>query len=342
MISPAEITVKPIADSINDNGDRITTAEWTYPRAIHSEVLTHGMLRRNSASSRAIPAATLRQRIVDHPFVPIEWGKNQRGMQAGGEVDDAVAAYDWWMRGVDLMTAHHAEGERLGLHKQIVNRVIEPWMSITIIITATEWANFFHLRKHKDAEPHFQRLATLMWELYHDNMPVYRARGEWHLPMADDAMTSAAAAAPHVTQAVDRLPYDVAALDAVGDRTLDALKKISTGRCARVSYLTHNGVRDVSEDITLHDKLLSNMSDGGPGHFSPFEHPNMATPGEKHGPFTGWMQYRKQFKLEAGPDTSNRCKACGIWGGQHANPCRIGQAIRAGERPPSLDAIRGR
>lgn len=305
MTTGAPITVNLLADSITDGGHRLTTAEWTYPRCIHAEIMTHGALRRNSASSRAIPAAALRRSILTAPFIPAHWGQNQKGMQAAGEVDDTAAAEAWWLRARDSAALLHEEGELKGLHKQVVNRIIEPWMMITIIISGTDWANFFHLRKHKDAEPHFQKLASLMWDAYHSNMPVFRAPGDWHLPMADDAETIADARRHAPTVA-----------------PLDTLKQISTGRCARVSYLTHHGVRDVAEDVALHDRLIQNGKDGGPMHMSPFEHPAMAVAGgQRIGPFTGWKSYRKFFVGEAGPDTSGKCHACGCWAGRHVMGC---------------------
>lgn len=292
----APITVKILADSITEGASRIVTAEMTYPRMIHSELLTHGMLRRNSASSRAIPASVLRLRTVQNPAYPGSWGQNQKGMQAEQEVADTDAAEAWWLQGLHLMAAHHAQGEALGLHKQVVNRVIEPWMMITIIVTATDWANYFHLRNHKDAEPSFQKLAKQMWDLYHESMPVYRSPGEWHLPLILDE---------------DRK-----------EANLDTLKKVSTGRCARVSYLTHEGKRDLGEDVALHDRLIAAGDEGGPMHMSPFEHPCMAVGGRQRiGPFTGWKQYRKFFVREAGPSTIDACVHCGCWGGRHVRVC---------------------
>lgn len=293
---PAETTVKVIADSITDGGSRLITMEWTYPRVIHAEVLTHGSLRRNSASSRAIPAAKLRERVMTAPFIPVHWGANQKGMQADEEIADPAIALDWWLRARQEAAKHHAEGEALGLHKQVVNRLIEPWMMITIIITATDWANFFHLRKHKDAEPNFQKLATLAWEAFHDHTPEYVEVGNWHLPYI--------------------FPED--------ETSIDILKKVSTGRCARVSHLTHDGKRDLSLDVDLHDKLIGSFTSGGPGHFSPFEHPCMAVGGRQRiGPFEGWKSYRKFFANEAGPDTYDRCWRCGCWAGNHTRECPV-------------------
>ena len=41
----------------------------------------------------------------------------------------------------------------LGLHKQIVNRVLEPFTYIDVVVTATDYANWFALRLDKDAQP---------------------------------------------------------------------------------------------------------------------------------------------------------------------------------------------
>lgn len=311
-----EITVRTLADSITDGGSRLITQEWTYPRCVHSEVLTHGDLRRNSASSRAIPAKRLRELTLGAPYVPWHWGQNEKGMQASGEVDDWTKkeAEWWWRNGLNEAADLHKYLEDLGLHKQVLNRVIEPWMMITIIVSATDWANFFHQRTHKAAEPAMQKLAKLAWTEFHESMPVYRAPGEWHLPMItnDDRL--------------DALGLSIRDQDTDAmweGRTLDTLKKVSTGRCARVSYLTHDGKRDLSEDIGLHDRLLGTIDSGDPGHFSPFEHPCQAVGGRQRiGPFEGWKQYRKFLVGEAGPDTTiDRCEKCGCWNGRHVSQC---------------------
>lgn len=291
------ITARILADSITDGGSRLTTWELNYHRLFHSEVMTHRDLSKNAASSRAIPASKLRERVVTDPAVPVHWGAREKGMQAFSEVEDTAAAADWWARGQALMVAHHAEGEAMGLHKQIVNRVIEPWMNITVICSGTNWANFFHLRNHKDAEPNFQALAKLMWEQYHDYTPVYRELGDWHLPLVSE-------------EEIETIQFS------------ETLRKVSVGRCARVSYLTHDGKRDIQADIDLHDRLLGGLESNQPGHMSPFEHVAVAVGNRnRHGNFEGWRQYRKFFDKENGPNTDNRCERCGIWAGGHTRGC---------------------
>jgi hypothetical protein len=300
------IEVKILQDSITDGGSRLVTWEWTYPRMIHAEIMTHRALSRNSASSRAIPTRKLRERTLTNPAMHVHWGKNQAGMQASTEIDDTTAAREWWLRGLDLMAEHHTEGECLGLHKQIVNRVIEPWMMITVIVSMTDHANLFHLRRHKDAEPSFQIIASKAWDLFHENTPRYCMPGQWHLPMIDEDDRRECFAHGN--------PDGVA---------VDLLKKISVGRCARVSYLTHDGRRDLEEDIELHDKLARTASMGAdPMHASPFEHVAVAVGGRQRiGNFEGWKQYRKLFAHENGPSTDDRCERCGCWDGRHTSGC---------------------
>lgn len=274
-------TARILADSLAPCGKRLTTWELCYPRMVHAELMTHRAFSRNSASSRAIPAAKLRERVVTDPAMPVYWGANQKGMQATSEIEDVEAAKQWWLDGMRMMAAHHELGEKMGIHKQIVNRIIEPWMFITVIVSATDYYNWFHLRDHHQAQPEIAEIAGKMWPLYQDSMPELLGEGEWHLPLVtfDDEVQL-------------RGEFDP-------EEATRRLKKISVGRCARVSYLTHDGRRDLSEDIRLHDQLASTADSEDPGHFSPFEHVasalNEPTPS---GNFQGWFQYRKEFKNE--------------------------------------------
>jgi len=253
------IVARVLADSLAGCGKRLTTWVATYPRAIHSEVLTHGALARNSASSRAIPTEKLIERVLDDPWIPDYIGKNQKGMQAGEELDPgarAAALADWLiLRDQAVATARLMMGH--GVHKQIVNRAIEPWMHITTIISATEVDNFFGLRVHPAAEPHFQALARAMRDTRDASTPKRLAHGEWHLPLwAENG------GQPDDWEELARLMHGL-------DITADFLAaKIAVGRCARVSYLTHEGRRDLQADLRLHDDLMTKR----PLHASPAEH----------------------------------------------------------------------
>jgi thymidylate synthase ThyX len=271
-----------LKDSIAPCGKRLTTWELTYPRFVHAELMTHRMFSRNSASSRAIPTEKMLARIREDPALPQFWGKNQSGMQAAEALDGTTQkeAERLWLEARDQMLAAVEALGKLGLHKQLANRLIEPWMFITVIVSATEFANWFHLRNHRAAQPEIAWVASSMWSKYNEAKPRYLGSGAWHLPLFDEGLGS-----DGEWPLVD---YDEA-----------KAKKISTGRCARVSYLTHEGVRDLLKDIELHDKLCSGPSTGDPGHWSPFEHVARAMEEPvRVGNFIGWFQYRKQFPAE--------------------------------------------
>lgn len=264
------VKVKVVLDSLSDRGIRLTTLELTYPRIVHQEVLTHRDRARNSASSRAIPWTKMRQQIEGDPFVPFEFGVEQRGMQAGSEIVERAQAEEIWLKARDHAVQSAQELADLGVHKSICNRLTEPFMYITVLMTATEWANFFRLRCHADAEIHFRTLACTMRDTLANSTPQLVKSGDWHIPFIQpDEQT---------------LP-------------LDTRLKVSTARCARVSYLTHEGQRSLDKDLDLYERLLRGSDFG---HWSAFEHLAQANAqaAERSGPFRGWVQYRKFFENE--------------------------------------------
>ncbi len=266
-----------LADSISTEGVRLTTLELTFSRFILAEVNTHRILSRNSASSRAIPVRKQLEKIRNHPFVPGSWPTEQKGMQGGEPLDeeDAALARDQWLEARDNAVDAAEVMLSTRVHKSIVNRLLEPFMWHTAIVSATDWRNFFALRTHKDAQPEFKRIADMALAQMQASVPEELGTGQWHLPL-------------------------IFPEDREGEQNpliLNRLMKISVGRCARVSYLTHDGVRDHDADIALADRLQSS------GHMSPFEH--VATPvhdGNRHidlGNFQGWVQFRKLLPNEA-------------------------------------------
>lgn len=265
------ILAKVIADSLSPVGARITTLELQYQRFIHGEVMTHRDFTRNAMSSRAIPVARMIQQVRENPAMPIHWGRNQAGMQAAIElsIDEREDAIEEW-RAAAKQAADQAEVlNSLGLHKQVVNRILEPFQWMRTLVTSTEWANFFALRMHPDAQPEFQALATKMHAAMAESTPVqrwYSGPNSWHLPYVSDA---------------ERALYRE-----------DVLLKLSTARCARVSYLTHDGQNpDVAKDVELYERLVGSV----PIHASPCEHQaqplNIAT--ERSRNFRGWRQHRE-------------------------------------------------
>jgi hypothetical protein len=264
--------VKIIADSIGHHNRRLTTMQLKFHRIVLAEFNTHRMFSRNASSSRAIPVKTLLKRVEEDPAMPVYWGANQKGMQAKQELegDELEMAKRRWLQARDEAIHSVRRLEEIGLHKQLSNRLLEPWMWCYVVVTATDWENFFNLRCHPDAQPEIHALAVMMRDAMRESTPKVLKGGEWHLPYVMEG---------------DR--------EAVGG-VLALLQKISTARCARVSYKTHDGqTPSVAKDIELHDMLLSS------GHMSPLEHSAMNMEDfSYHGNFCGWWQYRKFLPRE--------------------------------------------
>ncbi len=256
------ISANVVLDSISGTGKRITTLELVYPRFIHSELMTHRAFSRNSASSRAIPVERMIAMVQEDTAMPIAWGKNTRGMQAKENLPeaDANAVRNAWLDAALDARRHADELAALGAHKQIANRVLEPFMHMTTLVTATEWENFFTLRDHPDAQPEIQALAKEMRKALGESSPTLRM---WHMPFVHDTL----------------------------HQPMNLLAGISAARCARVSYLNHDGTNpDIEKDLTLARRLAAS------GHWSPFEHVACANLLDKRSHmeanFQGWKQLR--------------------------------------------------
>lgn len=268
------IKARILLDSVNPVGNRLTTWELTYPRFIHSEFMTHRVFSRNAASSRAIPITKMIQRIKDDTAQPVHWGKNQRGMQADEELPEEVQdeALVVWEEARDLAIGQAQKLIDLGIHKQVANRLLEPFAHMVTICTGTEFSNFFALRAHPMAQPEFGVLAAKMKTLYEESEPRKLRTGDWHLPLM--------------------YPEDFRTIEEKYPYLVEASKHICAARCARVSYLTHDGKRDLEKDLELYRRLRNAI----PPHASAFEHAAMSLPVDTFsGNFRGWLQYRKEL-----------------------------------------------
>jgi len=272
---------KIILDSIGPANVRLTTFEVTFPRIVLAELNTHRDFSRNSASSRAIPVPIMLKRVMEDPFIPIYWGKNQKGMQAEEELSEELQfhAQKMWLLARDEAVERVKQLLDVGIHKQITNRLLEPFLWHTAIITATEWENFFRLRDHRMAQPEIRKPAQMMKECYEKSIPQHVGLNGWHLPLVTNV--------DEATLIADGFTKD-------GIAHKSQLAQISAARCARVSYLTHDGKRDPQKDLELCADLMNN------GHMSPLEHAARAEPNaDRVGNFRGWRQLRKLIKGEA-------------------------------------------
>jgi len=267
------ISAEVIADSIAPSGVRLTTLSLKYPRFIHSEFMTHRVFSRNASSSRAIPVNRIIEDIDKDWAKPLKFHKNKRGMQGGEEFDpaDQEKLFSVWEQAKNDAVTRAKQMQELGAHKQYVNRILEPFSHISVVVTATDWDNFFALRYHHMAQPEIHALAIEVFQALGKSMPKHLNEGEWHLP--------------YVTEKEAERVQD------------GSLLKMSVARCARVSYNKHDGTTPTLEDDeTLYERLLGAQ----PIHASPAEHQAMAVgdSGIRSGNFRGWVQYRKTLEGE--------------------------------------------
>lgn len=282
-----EPVVKILADSINSEGYRLTTFELEYPRFIHAELMTHREFSRCAQSSRATPIELNIKKVTETPQAPVKWTLNGKGMVAVSDLPTALVplAELAWTQAANTAAMMAGALNKLGLHKQIVNRILEPFLPIKVVVSSTQWSNFFNLRCAPDADPTMQLLACKMKQAYAESTPeriitltmtdVDPVYG-WHLPYFDKIQD--------VKQVVEYLknhPEEDAIL-------LPA--KISAARCARVSYKSYDGSSSIEQDLKLFMRLLNNQ------HYSPMEH--CATPfvtrydKQSINNYIGWTQLR--------------------------------------------------
>jgi hypothetical protein len=303
------VSAKVILDSVSPDGIRLTTMELRYPRFIHSEFMTHRVFSRNASSSRAVPVETLIAEAETAPAMPEKWGIHNRGMQDGGAMSifgERTAKSDWLAARDDAVARAKimiTRSERAS--KQIINRILEPFTHISVVVTSTYWKNFFTLRDHSAADPTMFALANAVIDARSSSSPLVREHSDWHLPYTtDEDIESALKYALSVAESMN-----IRDVDDLDRYIIDIMCRISTARCARVSYLTHDKKRPtVEEDLGLFSDLMQEK----PLHASPAEH--QAQPDRirqtgshsrgwenphLHGNFLGWNQYRKQFVGEA-------------------------------------------
>lgn len=364
------IVAKVLADSKNEFGDRINSMVVTFPRFILAELNTHRVFSRNSASSRAIPFKKMLKSVQENPFTPIAWQKDHKGMQGVDyfsktdkfDIADFLEALnnifdndkesiksfreilqgwegykktldEWWLIARDNALEAAVLLSCFGATKQLCNRLLEPFMWHTVIITSTEFDNFFDLRcpqyssydriyrSRKDvlksaditdfedysnfteidwlklnkgqAEIHMMALAEAMWDAMNESIPKELKAGEWHIPFGDQINDA------------ELMTSTLESTDMMKDIMLTKVK-IATARCARVSYTIVGEEKETTygKDIELHDKFLNQK----PFHASPFEHcaraltqdeiynvNNGIKMDEFNGPFSYWSRNFKGF-----------------------------------------------
>lgn len=324
-----EQSAKVIAQSISPDGTKITTMHFREWRPIHSELMTHKILGKSAGSSRARPSKAIIEQVRNEPMMPVRFGANQPGMQDKGSGHNQPCFFDLGSGNCPL-PFQNAEGlwqyaaqqaakaaealDKAGYHKQIVNRLLEPFTYIDVLVTGTEWNNFFYLRDHEDADPTMRDLAIKAKRAMNEAVPTVLHPGEWHLPfIVPEDWDWAREYAESTFMFADGDSYE---------QTVAILRKISAARCARVSYKLFDGTTDHMKDLKLFQDLIMSQ----PVHASPSEHqatpmfspelvgnsfvPELWEPGITHvdlaGQFwsaflRGWVQFRKLIPNEHTP-----------------------------------------
>lgn len=292
-----EPNARVLADSLSPEGHRLTTLEVVMHRFVLAEMNTHRMFSRNSASSRAIPFAKQVMRVTHDIAVPVIWASEKPGMQGGAEVDEPATATMIWEHARNAAVANAKLLADIGVHKSICNRLLEPFMMHTAIISATDWDGFWMQRCSPLAQPEIRAAAEAMREAYETSVPLELAHGQWHLPLIDDDDYDDIDLWLSQNSMPEWLFNDATVVGAH-----DAIAKCcSVARVARVSRENHDtDTVDIDKDLVTYERLV-NPGDGPP-HASPLEH--VATPcdwndhladGTAHlGNFTGWDQMRHQ------------------------------------------------
>lgn len=278
-------TAKVILDSISPDGIRLTTVQVRFWRPMLPELNTHRAISKNAGSSRARPSSSIIDQVNHDPWGPIHWGKNQPGMQARAEFDglpkeQLIDAWQWAAHDAAMVASEMLE---FGVHKQIVNRLLEPFTYVDVLLTATDWANFFALRLHEDAQPEMQDLAQAIKDAMDSSVPSLLKPGEWHLPYVQQS--------------------DWDAHNWNGDsweESLETMKRLSVSRCAKISYTAFDGtVEPIEKELARYSRLIETQ----PVHASPLEHVcTPSTQGDyRASNLRGWNMLRKYIPNEYVP-----------------------------------------
>lgn len=300
------ISAKIIKDSINTyTNDRLTTFIVTFPRIVLSEFNTHRVFSRNSASSRAIPYKKMVEMVKKNPFIPLHFQEDHKGMQGTKNIEGfklkLVRAV--WLFARNCAVWASSMLNRLNVTKQLCNRILEPFMWHTVIVSATDWENFFALRAHKDAEIHIQKLAYLMLEEYNKSIPepMSPLASTWKLISENNELIPNLSTSDFLGPVLMHSPWHMPFADKMPLEIEDVFSKlkIAIARCARISYLTFDGEMNVQKDYEIFQKLIG----GNPKHASPAEH--VAIPmitSKRFGNLKGWLSYRSTLPDENAHD----------------------------------------
>lgn len=314
-----------LLDSISPSGSRLTTYEIEVSRTVWAEFLTHGMLCRNAASSRAIPFKAMQDQLTGKP---VRFGKANKGMTDAGEHDALIngmyTADEWWYL-AKLSASKFSEGfYEAGYAKQIFNRPTETYQMIKAVVSATEFDNFFWLRNHTDADPTLEELARCMYEVREQSVPALLQPGQWHLPYVAVFFNLSKGEQVYCIESTEKECTNVCTDQKFWKEvTLEEAIKVSCARCAAVSYRAED--YSLERCLRVYDALVGderkhasamqhcatpmkenhttvNVDKYGGDYINAPEDPRTWEPGISHADregnlwsaqYKGWIMYRK-------------------------------------------------
>ena len=285
------IKVEIVADSANSFGDRLTSLVLTYPRIIHSEMMTHRMFSRNASSSRAVPVDKMIKAVRENTFCPFEFQKSHKGMQ-GSEYftgADRQECINLWLESAELALQQAEKMKAKCISKQIINRILEPYQYYTVLITGSKegWQNFFNLRcpsykligldeenvkSRKEWLEKIQFSSALHPSMYPKTdvewLQINKGQAEIHImDLAEKIYDAVNESTPKQLQAGEWHIPMISDLESLKLSTDDQIK-LSVGRAANTSYTVVGDEKELTLEhaIKIHDKCVELV------HSSVFEH----------------------------------------------------------------------
>lgn len=308
-----------VAHSLSPQGDELISVLCTFPRIILAEVNTHRMLSKNTSSSRAIPFKKMLEAIDVNPFVPIAWQKEHSGMQGTEYHTDEYIVKELESMWVDAKDSAVHMAETIGnedVTKQICNRLLEPFMWTTMLITGSRegWDNFFHLRCPTYVIP-FAKIPKVYKSkkdciTENEGMTAHQSGNFWFsinkgqaeihmMALAEAIWDSVNESTPKQLKSGDwHIPFENKIVEKDVDSYLKGVMdirkdgfwgneliqqtkvEISTAMAARTSYtmVGEEKTFDLEKMIGLHDRLIKQT----PPHSSPLEHCAQAMTDDEH------------------------------------------------------------
>lgn len=251
-------------------GQEAVSLRLRYPRLIHGEFMTHKMISKNAASSRAIKASKAILHALQNPARPVEWGMDNPGMQSRKLHPHAWLGKAIWKAHAYASIAATYLLQKFKFHKQIANRVNETHSLIDVVMSATDMQNFFWLRYHPDADPTIRELAKAMFTVYHASNPMAIKPGEWHLPYIYRVRDDQGVLHYHKLNITGTYDCGAEVFEIGEEVDLETAREISASCAAQASF------RNLDFSNKKASNIKARLIDSEPKHASPFEHP--ATP----------------------------------------------------------------